>query len=367
MLKRRARAVLLVGSVFLAAGGCQKTPALVQAGGVGSPSHERRPVIGITSAYIPNGDYAKVTSSYTQAIREAGGTPVILPVIEDEDGALIGEYVRILDGLLLTGGDDVPPEAYGERPLPQTKTLSPKRHRFEKAMVEAWLPTRKPILGICRGLQEVNVVCGGTLVQDIPTQVGTSVIHRKPKGSGTAMHTVNIEPGTKLWSLLSGEKVQVNSNHHQAAKDIGRNLRVSARSADGVIEALEFTDGRWGLLVQWHPERIKDAKHRKAIYGAFVQACRAGNCSTRSSGLAHSLRPGNGFVAGKVMFGGERGSLSATHSVLTNACVTRDIQRASPCRMIPKLDRTCGPCLPGKLGARRKVCNDGWALISTRS
>jgi len=330
MPKHWAKAVLLVGSVFLAAGGCQKAPDLTQAGGVESPPQHRRPVIGITSAYIPNGDYAKVTSSYTQAIREAGGTPVILPVIEDE--ALVGEYVRILDGLLLTGGDDVPPEAYGEKPLEQTKTLSPERHRFEKAMVEAWLPTRKPILGICRGLQEVNVVCGGTLVQDIPTQVGTRVIHRKPKGSGTAAHTVNIEPGTTLRSLLSGEKVQVNSNHHQAAKDVGRNLRVSARSADGVVEALEFTDGRWGLLVQWHPEKVKDAKHRKAIYGAFVRACGAGNCLTRSSGLTHSLRPGNGFVARKAMFGGERLSLFAAHSVLTNACVTRDIQRASPCR-----------------------------------
>ncbi len=140
-------------------------------------------------------------------------------------------------------------------------------------MVEAWLPTHKPILGICRGLQQINVVCGGTLVQDIPTQVGARVIHRKPKGSGRATHMVNIEPGTKLQSLLPGEAVQVNSNHHQAAKDVGRDLKVSARSADGVIEALEFTDGRWGMLVQWHPETIKDAQHRKAIYGAFVRAC----------------------------------------------------------------------------------------------
>ena len=272
MLKHWVKAMLLAGSVFVATGGCQKVPALVQAGGGGSPPHGRRPLIGITSAYIPDGGYAKVHSSYTQAVKEAGGTPVILPVPEDDD--LVGEYVRVLDGLLLTGGDDVPPEAYGESPLEQTKTLSPRRHRFEKALLEAWLPTRKPILGICRGCQQVNVVCGGTLVQDIPTQVGTTVIHRDTERRGDVAHRVEMEPGTTLRSLLSS--VQVNSSHHQAVKDVGKNLRISARSPDGVIEALEFTDGRFGLLVQWHPERIADAKHRKAIYGAFVRACGVG-------------------------------------------------------------------------------------------
>jgi len=275
MRKCRIRAVLLAGSVLLVAGGCQKAPALGQANGAGPSASDRRPIIGITSSYIPDGDYAKVHSSYVQAVREAGGTPVILPVIEDE--ALVDEYVRVLDGLLLTGGDDVPPGAYGEKPLPQTETLSPRRHRFEKAMVDAWLPTGRPILGICRGLQEINVVCGGSLVQDIPTQVGTSVIHRKPKGSGTASHVVILEPDTRLRCLLGQESVEVNSNHHQAARDVGRNLKVSARSADGLVEALEFTDGRWGLLVQWHPERMEDAEHRKATYGAFVRACGAGS------------------------------------------------------------------------------------------
>ena len=271
MAKHWVRAALLVCSVFVATGGCQEPPDLTEVGGAGAHPHDRRPLIGITSAYIPDGDYAKVHSSYTQAIKEAGGTPVILPVPEDDD--LVGEYVRVLDGLLLTGGDDVPPEAYGESPLEQTKTLSPRRHRFEKVLVEAWLPTRKPILGICRGLQQINVVCGGTLVQDIPTQVGTSVIHRDPKRRGDVAHRVEIEPGTMLRSLLSSASVQVNSNHHQAVKDVGKSLRISARSSDGVIEALEFTGGRFGLLVQWHPERITDAKHRKAIYGAFVRAC----------------------------------------------------------------------------------------------
>ena len=274
MRKHWATVVVLAGSVLLATAGCQGPASGVQAPRVGRSPRRQRPVVGIASAYIPKGDYVKVPSAYTQAVREAGGTPVILPVIEDE--ALVGHYVRMLDGLLLTGGDDVPPEAYGEKPLEQTRTLSPRRHRFEKAMVEAWLATGKPILGICRGCQEVNVVCGGTLVQDIPTQVGTAVVHRAPKGAARAEHTVTIEPDTVLRSLLRTRTVRVNSSHHQAVKAVGKHLRVSARSADGVIEALEFTDGRFGLLVQWHPESIRDAKHRKAIYGAFVRACGAG-------------------------------------------------------------------------------------------
>ena len=266
MLKRQVRIVLLLAMGVLAAtGGCSQWARRRPSGG--------RPIIGITSAYVPDGDSVKVNMAYVRAVSQAGGTPVILPVTDDDD--LVGTYVSLLDGLLLSGGDDVPPEAYGREPLPQTRTLSPKRHRFEKAMVEAWLRTDKPILGICRGLQEVNVVCGGTLVQDIPTQVGTGVIHRAPKGSPPAAHTVKVEPGTTLRSLLSIAAVRVNSNHHQAAGDVAKGLRVSARSPDGVIEALEFTDGRFGLLVQWHPERIEDAAHREAIFGAFVRACGA--------------------------------------------------------------------------------------------
>lgn len=263
MLKHRIRTVLLASVVLVLTGGCAGSRSLEP-----RTSEPLRPLIGISSTHIPGGQYDKVGSTYTQAIVEAGGTPVILPVIAD--APLVARYAEILDGLLLTGGDDVPPEAYGQKPLKQTKTLSPKRHAFEKMMLEAYLPTGKPILGICRGLQQTNVIRGGTLVQDIPSQIGTDVTHR---GEGTPTHMVKIEPGTKLRSILSVPSVQVNSNHHQAARKIGKNLRVAARSADGLIEALEFTDGGFGLLVQWHPERIADAEHRRAIFGAFVQAC----------------------------------------------------------------------------------------------
>ena len=269
-MKHWTRTVLPTAIVFMLIGGCTGGPSLAPSADGGS-----LPLIGISSMHIPNGQYDKVNSAYTQAVRESGGTPLILPVIADR--RLAARYAGILDGLLLTGGDDVPPEAYGQEPLKQTKTLSPKRHAFEKMMLEAWLPTGRPILGICRGLQQTNVVCGGTLVQDIPSQTGATVTHR---GQGNTEHTIRIEPGSKLRSMLSTSSVRVNSNHHQAAKTVGKNLRISARSADGLIEAMEFTDGRFGLLVQWHPERMPDAKHRKAIFGAFVRACKVNQSST---------------------------------------------------------------------------------------
>ncbi|MDP6633459.1 MAG: gamma-glutamyl-gamma-aminobutyrate hydrolase family protein [Phycisphaerae bacterium] len=264
MMKHWMKIVVLAAAAIILPSGCGRGGPLI-------PRAENRsgPLIGISSMHIPKGPYDKVNSAYTQAVRDAGGTPLILPVIADK--TLAARYARILDGLLLTGGDDVPPEAYGQQPVKQTQTLSPKRHAFEKLMLEAWLPTRRPILGICRGLQQTNVVCGGTLVQDIPSQTVGNVTHRSSAGSP---HTIKIQPGTKLRSVLSVPTVQVNSNHHQAAATVGTNLRIAARSDDGLIEALEFTDGRFGLLVQWHPERMADAEHRKAIFNAFIQACR---------------------------------------------------------------------------------------------
>jgi len=273
-MKRWTVLAMAAAGAMLLACGCANTPAGAD-GGRAAPADRGgapRPLIGLSSAYVPDGDYVKVPCPYARAIEEAGGTAVILPVTDDV--ALVVEYVRVLDGLVLSGGDDVPPEAYGEKPLEQTKTLSPLRHRFEKALVEAWLPTGKPILGICRGAQEINVVRGGTLVQDLPTQVGTAVIHRLPKGQGDASHPLAVAPGTTLHALLGSDRVEVNSNHHQAVKKAGKGLRVAARSPDGVIEALEFTGGRFGLLVQWHPERMGEADHRRAIYGTFVRACR---------------------------------------------------------------------------------------------
>ena len=234
----------------------------VAAGAAGAPG----PLIGITCKVEK--DRAVVPLAYARAIREAGGVPVVVPIVLDEK--LAGEYVRRLDGLVLTGGKDVPPQAYGEKPHASVKVLPDARWEFERRLAAAWLKGDKPLLGICLGAQVANVAAGGSLIQDIPSQVGTAVVHRR---KGGARHEVAIEPDSRLRKLLGADRAEVNSSHHQAVKRVGRGLRVVARSADGVVEALEAPGKRWLLLVQWHPERMARA-HRLAIFGAFVRACR---------------------------------------------------------------------------------------------
>jgi putative glutamine amidotransferase len=179
---------------------------------------------------------------------------------------VLRKYLKELDGLVLIGGDDIPPQVYGEQPHETVEPLTPERYEFERKLIARWFAEGKPLLGVCLGMQFTNVVAGGTMIQDIPSEVGKTVDHRK-------YHLVRIEPGSRLAHILGDTQASVLSNHHQAVDDLGENLRVIARSEDGVAEALERTDGGFGLFVQWHPEAMTDRAHRDAIYGALVQAC----------------------------------------------------------------------------------------------
>ena len=224
------------------------------------------PLIGITSAYKVDDKGAAHTQihfNYAQAVAENGGIPVVLPTLDDEQ--IIQRYVKQLDGLVLVGGDDIPPSAYGEQPHETVEILPPQRYDFERKLIAKWLDSKKPLLGVCLGMQFTNVVSGGSLIQDIPSEVGTQVNHRK-------YHDVQIEPGSLLSQILGVNEARVFSSHHQAVRKIGKGLKVIAHSEDGVNEALERTDGGFGLFVQWHPEAMDDKKHRDAIYGALVRA-----------------------------------------------------------------------------------------------
>jgi putative glutamine amidotransferase len=227
-----------------------------------------RPLIGITSVYEPaTKDKSAETTvgfAYAAAVAENGGVPVVLPTVDNEQ--VLQRYLEVLDGLVLVGGDDIWPEAYGEKPHATVQPLTKERYQFERKLIARWLASGKPVLGVCLGMQFTNVVSGGSLIQDIPSQVGTKVDHRK-------YHPVHIESPSLLAQVLGSPEASVLSNHHQAVKALGRNLRVIARSEDGVVEALERTDGPFGLFVQWHPESMTDRAHRDAIYGALVQAC----------------------------------------------------------------------------------------------
>ncbi len=238
-----------------------------------------RPLIGITSVYSINKDNGSVSTKtgfvYVKAVAENGGVPVILPTITNEE--ILLRYVEDLDGLVLIGGADIPPEAYDQQPHETVRIMPEQRYDFERQLIPVWLSTGKPILGICLGMQFTNVVSGGTLIQDIPSQVGTEVVHRRK------YHHVRIEPDSSLAKILDNEEAIVYSSHHQAVDKPGRNLKVIAHADDGVIEALERVDGGFGLFVQWHPEVMKDIVHRNAIYGALVRAAAQTNSDLQKS------------------------------------------------------------------------------------
>ena len=233
-----------------------------------------RPLIGITSVYKVDEDNGATASTsvdftYIQAVADNGGVPVVLPTVEGEE--ILRRYVEELDGLVLIGGADIPPSAYGQKPHKTVKVMPNRRYNFERRLISLWLDSGKPVLGVCLGMQFTNVVLGGTMIQDIPSQVGTKVVHR----GDDVYHWVRIEPTSRLAKILGTDRAYVYSNHHQAVKDVGRKLRVTARSDDGVVEALERTDGGFGLFVQWHPESMTaDTTHRDAIYSHLIQMCK---------------------------------------------------------------------------------------------
>ena len=224
------------------------------------------PLIGITSVYKideKGSAHTQVNFNYVRAVAENGGIPVVLPTIDSE--SVLWRYLKELDGLVLVGGADIPPSAYGEQSHETVKPLTPQRYDFERKLIAKWFASQKPLLGVCLGMQFTNVVAGGSLIQDIPSEVGTQIDHR-------AYHKVQIEQGSSLAKILGTNQANVFSNHHQAVRIVGKGLKVIAHSEDSVNEALERTNGGFGLFVQWHPEAMKDKKHRDAIYGALIQA-----------------------------------------------------------------------------------------------
>jgi putative glutamine amidotransferase len=231
-----------------------------------------RPLIGITSIFQtteadPVGK-VRTNMSYINAVLESGGLPVVLPPVKSEDA--IASYVADLDGLVLVGGMDIPPRIYGEKAHETVDSLTTERFWFESHLIKNWLASEKPVLGVCLGCQFTNVMSGGTMIQDIPSEVGKKVVHRK---KGGASHLIELEKSTRLYSILGVDTLTVNSYHHQAVDKIGNNLHITARAQDGIVEGLEFPGERFGLFVQWHPERLPKA-HRQKIFGAFVKACK---------------------------------------------------------------------------------------------
>ena len=225
----------------------------------------KTPVIGI-SAYSENGR-CQVNMTYVNAVRLAGGVPLVIPVTGDD--AQIAAVLDAVDGLVMTGGEDFDPlKWYGEEPLRALEEVVPSRDEFDVKLVRAAVAKGVPVLGICRGEQLLAVAFGGSLWQDIPSQVPTSYVrHRQGATAGTAgTHSVSIVKGSLLSQVLGGRtQAVVNSFHHQAVKGVPEGLKVTATAADGIVEAVEragrlapaYADGGAMMLgVQFHPEAI---------------------------------------------------------------------------------------------------------------
>jgi putative glutamine amidotransferase len=212
-------------------------------------------------------------SDYLESVRRAGGEP-----IEIVPGSELPEHLLArVDGLMLTGGGDVDPELYGEQPNGTFEPAEAGRDAYEIALSRAAVKSGIPFLAICRGMQVLNVAMGGTLVQDIPTQVTGALDHSIREPRHHIAHEVWVSKGSKLSALLAdhmedGETCHVNSRHHQAVKQVAEGFTVTATSPDGVIEAMEITDAPFCVAVQWHPENFWRTGEFRELFQGLVKA-----------------------------------------------------------------------------------------------
>jgi len=237
------------------------------------------PVVAVSGLVRTDGGRERVALNvaYPRALREAGLAAVVVPPLLDaRDAAAV---IQATSGLVLSGGEDVDPARYGAAPHPALGPTAPARDAAELALIAAARDAGRPILAICRGLQILNVALGGTLYQDLPSERPGPIPHQ---GDDTARHQVRIAPGSLLHRTLGVERATVNSRHHQAVRELAKDLAATAWSDDGVIEAVERArPAAWLLGVQWHPEDLGE----RALFRAFAAAV-SGRPATASAAPA---------------------------------------------------------------------------------
>lgn len=236
---------------------------------------KKKPLIGVTLDSEQSGGYATVPwyalrKNYCDAIGTYGGIPLCLPYHHES----INVYVDMIDGLVITGGGfDIPPEMYGHTDIHPTVKLNRPRTDFEFALTKACFEAGKPLLGICGGMQLINVVFGGTLIQDIPSLMDQCLEHKQKAPYDRTTHPIIIEPSSRFHSIIQQSEINVNSVHHQAIASVAPGFFVNATAPDGIIEGIEHPDA-FCMGLQWHPEYETTSSDKK-ILGAFIQACQS--------------------------------------------------------------------------------------------
>lgn len=232
----------------------------------------KRPLIGLVCGHqSETPDRYYVNSAYLQAVIKAGGTPILIPYQPKEQ---IYQIISLLDGLVLPGGVDVDPNRYGESPVVKCGEIDPFWDELDLLATGFALERGLPILAICRGMQVLNVALGGTLVQDIPSQIKDPLKHSQEAPRWYATHDITVEQASLLGRIWGNALTRVNSFHHQSVGKVGRGLRIVATAPDGVIEAVESTDHPFVLGLQWHPElMINDYPAANRIFQHFIEAC----------------------------------------------------------------------------------------------
>jgi len=226
------------------------------------------PVIGITTYGRNPENRFTLPAGYVEAVRAAGAIPLLIPPGEPR----LEECLDLLDGLVLAGGGDVDPALYGGSPHPTIANVDPERDRVEIELVRDAVASSLPTLGICRGLQLLNVAQGGTLIEHLPDVVGESVIHRTPEREPVP-HAVRVQEGSRLAGILGKTEYAPMSLHHQAVRAVGNALEVVARAPDGTVEAVEMPAHPFLMAVQWHPEMTAAQEPAdRRLFEAFVAA-----------------------------------------------------------------------------------------------
>lgn len=234
------------------------------------------PLIGVTSNFIPQKESKfgaiSISEAYIQAVRDAGGLPVIIPVGLSEEELQV--LFSRLDGILLTGGGDIDPQRFQGRSHARVYDIDERRDSLEIGLTQLAAKTGKPFLGICRGIQVINVALGGTLYTDISDQMADALRHdwypHIPRNY--LAHPVTVAPDSCLAQILGGDAFDVNSLHHQGIEQVADSLRAVAYSPDHLVEAVEIPDHPFGLGVQWHPEWLQEHAPQRQLFQALVKA-----------------------------------------------------------------------------------------------